>query len=50
MTMEGQIKALGLGGLIALLVLILAVVFIAVGRLDLPTGAFIAALALARLV
>lgn len=38
------------GGVIALLVLILAVVLVVLGRMDLVTGSLLAALALARLL
>lgn len=39
----------GLGAVIAILVLVLAVVFMALGRLDFVTGGLLAALAVARL-
>lgn len=39
----------GLGAIIAVIVLVLAVVFMAVGRLDYVTGGLLAALAVARL-
>lgn len=42
--------ALTLGWLIALIVLILAIVFMAIGRLDIVPGLLISGLALARLV
>lgn len=45
-----QIRALGIGGLIALLVLIAAFVLLLVGRLDPMTAGFYMALALARLL
>ena len=38
------------GGVIAVVVLVLAVVFIAVGQMDLKIGGLIAALAVSRLV
>lgn len=43
-------RPITIGWLIAVLVLILAVVFMVVGRLDIVPGALIAALALARLL
>lgn len=39
----------GIGAVIAIVVLVLAVVFMAVGRLDFVTGGLFAALAIARL-
>lgn len=47
--MNVQIPALSVGSILALLVLVLSVVFIAIGRLDPLTGGVIAVLALARL-
>lgn len=41
---------LSIGSIIAILVLVLAVVFMAVNRLDYVTGGLLAALAIARLV
>lgn len=40
----------GLGAVIAVIVLVLAVVFMAIGKLDIVTGGMLAALAVARLV
>lgn len=39
----------GLGAVIAVIVLILSVVFMAIGQMDLKTGILLAALAVARL-
>jgi hypothetical protein len=39
----------GLGAIIAIVVLLLAIVFMVLGRMDLVTGSLIAALAVARL-
>lgn len=44
------IKTWGVGGVIAVVVLVLAIVFIAVGQMDVRTGGLIAALAVARLL
>lgn len=45
-----RIQAAGIGWLLALLVLIVAVVMIVIGQLDLKYGGFIVALAAARLL
>jgi hypothetical protein len=44
------VKSWGVGGIIAIIVLVLAIVFIAVGQLDIRVGGLIAALAVARLL
>jgi hypothetical protein len=47
--MEERIRSYGIGAVIALVVLIVSLVFMATGKLDLVTGGMFAALALARL-
>ncbi len=47
--MNVQLQPLSLGSILAIIVLVLAVVFIAIGHLPLVTGLLIAALAVARL-
>ena len=47
--MEERIRSYGIGAVIALLVLVLSVVFMATGNLDMMTGGMIAALAISRL-
>jgi hypothetical protein len=44
-----NVPAVGIGGLIALVVLVLAIVFVVTGELALVTGCLIGALAVARL-
>lgn len=48
--MEERIRSYGIGAVIALVVLVLSVVFMAVGKLDIVTGGMLAALAIARLL
>lgn len=47
--MNFALPAFGIGSVIAIVVLVLALVFMAVGRLDMVIGGLIAALAVARL-
>lgn len=49
MDTQATIKAWGIGGLIALIVLILAILFWALGRIEPITAGLIAGLAIARL-
>lgn len=44
-----DVRTLGIGGIIAVVVLLLAIVFVVIGRLDIVPGSLIAALAVARL-
>jgi hypothetical protein len=48
--MQFAMPAVTVGWILALLVLILAIVFIAIGRLDIVPGGLIAGVALARLL
>lgn len=50
MVIQGAPAWLGVGWIIALLVLILCVVFVVIGRLDLVTGGLIGGVALSRLL
>lgn len=44
-----DVRGLGIGGIVAVVVLLLAIVFVVLGRLDVVPGAMIGALAIARL-